>query len=247
MGRLLRRLPVVLAASTVLLQVAYPLVHGHPRDVLTVLTVCLFFLASALHAATTRGAGWALAFVLVTTTTGLVAEAVGVATGVPFGDYRYSHTLGWQVLDVPVVIPLAWAMFAYPSYVVGQRLGRGRVTSALVGAIALASWDLFLDPQMVAAGHWRWLHIRVTVPGVAHVPLSNFLGWALVAIFLLCLLQVLPRRVVDDRVPAALFSWTYLSSVLANLAFFGRPGVALVGGVGMGVVALPHLRSTGSP
>jgi hypothetical protein len=30
--------------------------------------------------------------------------------------------------------------------------------------------------------------------------------------------------------------------VLANLAFFGRPAVALTGGIGMGLVALPLLR-----
>ena len=62
-------------------------------------------------------------------------------------------------------------------------------------------------------------------------------------------LQALPRRRFDrdgdevDRVPYALFLWTYASSVLANAVFFGRPGVALVGGVVMGVVALPFVRA----
>jgi len=237
------RLAAGLAALTVLLQIAYPLVHGHPRDVLTVVTVCAFFLASAVHAAVTRGLPWSLGLVLAAAAAGLLAEAVGVATGVPFGDYRYTHTLGWQLFDVPVVIPLAWAMFAYPALVVGQRLGRSAVTAALLGAAALASWDLFLDPQMVAAGHWRWLDVRHALPGVPGIPVSNFLGWALVALLLLAGLQLLPRRTVDDRVPAVLFGWTYVSSVLANAVFFARPGVALVGGIGMGVVAVPYLRT----
>ena len=237
------RLPVALAALTVLLQVAYPLVHGHPRDVLTVVTVCAFFLASTTHALRTRGLGWTAGLVLLSVGTGLVAEAVGVATGVPFGDYRYSRTLGAQLLAVPVVIPLAWAMFAYPSLVAGQRLARSRPGAALVGAAALAGWDLFLDPQMVAAGHWRWLDVRHALPGVPGIPVSNFLGWALVALVLMAVLQLLPRRCADDRVPAALFGWTYVSSVLANAVFFGRPGVAVVGGLGMGVVAVPYLRT----
>ena len=57
-------------------------------------------------------------------------------------------------------------------------------------------------------------------------------------------LQRLPRtRGADDRQPYALFLWTYVSSVLAFAVFFGRPLVALVGGVGMGLVAVPFARS----
>ena len=241
--RLRSEAPVALAGGTVLLQVAYPLLHGHPRDVLTVVTVIAFFLASATHALVTRGAPWTACFVAVTAGTGLVAEAVGVQTGVPFGRYAYAGSLGLKVLSVPLVVPLAWSMFAYPSLLVGQRLSRSPVVAALVGAAALASWDLFLDPQMVAAGHWRWADVQHHLPGVAHVPVSNFLGWAAVSLVMLTVLQALPRRAVDDRVPHALFVWTYASSVLANAVFFGRPGVAVVGGAVMGAVALPFLRS----
>jgi putative membrane protein len=42
--------------------------------------------------------------------------------------------------------------------------------------------------------------------------------------------------VPDDRLPFVLLGWTYFSSVLANLVFFGRPAVALAGGLGMGAV-----------
>ena len=34
-----------------------------------------------------------------------------------------------------------------------------------IGAFALTSWDLFLDPQMVSAGYWRWNHNAVDLPG----------------------------------------------------------------------------------
>ena len=239
----LRRLPAGLAGLTVLLQVGYPLVHGRPRDLLTVATVLAFFLATTSHALLHRGAGWTAAYVAVTAGTGLVAEAVGTATGVPFGDYAYADTLGPELLAVPVVIPLAWAMFAYPCLLVGQRLGRTPLAATVVGGWALASWDLFLDPQMVEAGHWTWRHVRVGLPGAADVPVSNSLGWLLVGVAMLGVLQLLPRREADDRQPYALFLWTYASSVLAFAVLFGRPVVALVGGVGMGLVAVPLARS----
>ena len=230
----------VLAAATVLLEIAYPLVHGQPRNVLTVVTVVAFFLASATHALAHRGLRWAAAFVLVTVGTGLLAEAVGTATGVPFGHYDYRSSLGAKAFGVPVVIPLAWSMMAYPSLLVGRALSRSRVGAAVVGGWGLASWDLFLDPQMVDAGHWRWQSVRHALPGAPDVPVSNYLGWLAVAILLMAVLQGLPRRPADERVPRALYLWTYASSVLASLAFFGRPATAVVGGVGMGLVAIPY-------
>jgi len=238
-----RRLPAALAVVTVLLQIAYPLVSGHPRDVLTVVTVVAFFLASTSHALLHRGLTWTSVFILVTAGFGLVAEAVGTATGVPFGHYSYASSLGAKVFGVPLVIPLAWSMFAYPSLLVGQALGGSRGRAALIGGWALASWDLFLDPQMVEAGHWRWTSVRHALPGAPHIPVSNYLGWLAVALLMLSLLQLLPRRLpsrrypqghhpgdtgtsdstADDRQPAVLFLWTYGSSVLANAVFFGRP------------------------
>ena len=244
-GTRLRRDPSpVLAAATVLLQIAYPLVRGDARDVLTVVTVVAFFLASTSHALVHRGPRFTAVYVLVTAGFGLVAEAVGTATGLPFGDYAYADTLGPALLGVPVVIPLAWAMFAYPCLVVGQRLARTALGAAAVGGLALASWDLFLDPQMVEAGHWAFADVTTSLPGAPGIPVSNYLGWLLVAWVMLGLLQLLGRRrTVDDRVPAALFLWTWVSSVLANAVFFGRPLVALTGGVVMGLVAVPYALS----
>ncbi len=239
----LRRVPVLLAALTVLLQIAYPLVHDHPRDVLTVVTVVVFFLASAAHAAVHRGARWAAVMVVVTAGTGLLAESVGTSTGYPFGDYDYAGSLGVKLLGVPLVIPMAWTMMAYPCLLVGQRLARSRVGAAVIGGAALASWDLFLDPQMVEAGHWRWTDVRLALPGAPDIPVSNYLGWLAVAVLMVAALQLLPRRTADDRVPSALFLWTYASSVLANAVFFGRPLTALVGGLGMGLVAIPYARA----
>ena len=239
----LRRLPAGLAVATVLLQVAYPLVDGTARDRLTVVTVLAFFAASTTHALLHRGARWTALLVLVTAGTGLLAESVGTSTGVPFGEYDYAGSLGPKLLSVPVVIPLAWTMMAYPCLLVGQRLARTPVGAAVVGGWALAAWDLFLDPQMVEAGHWTWADVELSLPGSPDIPVSNHLGWLLVAVLMLGLLQLLPRRDADDRVPAALFLWTYASSVLAFAVFFGRPVVALVGGVGMGLVAVPYARA----
>jgi uncharacterized membrane protein len=230
----------------VLLQIAYPLTPvGSARDGLTIATVLVFAAASVAHAGLTRGARAAVGLVVVAGGGGLLAEAVGVATGVPFGSYDYAGTLGPRLFGVPVVIPLAWVMMAWPAYLVGARLTRSRAARVAVSAAALASWDLFLDPQMVDAGHWRWAHPSPALPGVPAVPLTNYAGWALVALLLMLVLDrtVPVGQSTVDAVPYALYLWTYVSSVLALAAFFGLPAAALWGGLGMGAVALPLLRA----
>lgn len=232
-------LPWALTAATVLAQIAYPLVEGDARANLTQATVVLFFLASVSHAAVWRGRLWAAAYTVIAVGVGLGVEALGVGTGFPFGTYDYAGTLGPEILGVPYVIPLAWAMMAYPALIVARTLCTGAVTTVVVGAWALASWDVFLDPQMVGEGHWTFTFPDPSPPLVGDIPWTNFAGWLTVALVLMLLLDRLPRRSAPDGAPATLFLWTYLSSILANAVFWDRPGVALAGGLVMGVVALP--------
>ena len=257
-----RRVISGLAIAVVALQIAYPLVaQGPPRHTLTIVTVVVFFLASLTHALAWRGVGFTLTLLAVTGGGGFAVEALGVATGLPFGAYAYTGTLGPEVAGVPLVIPLAWTMMAYPAYTVARRLVAARPLSVVLAGWALTSWDLYLDPQMVAAGHWVWASGG---PAILGIPLSNFAGWFLVATLMMAVLHLVgpaPEDAVrvgedahlvpgpDDTVPILLYLWVYASSLLAHLAFFGLPGSALLGGVGMGVVALPlawalrHARS----
>ncbi|MDQ6875119.1 MAG: carotenoid biosynthesis protein [Actinomycetota bacterium] len=246
MAEAARRTPVALAILVVLAEIAYPLVHGQARATLTIATVLAFFLASVTSALIARGPAWTAGLVLVSAGGGFLAEAVGVASGIPFGQYAYAGSLGAKLAGVPLVIPLAWTMMAYPAYVVAARLVTGRLAQGLLTGLALASWDVFLDPQMVQAGHWRWAHSRPGLPGIPHVPLSNFAGWLAVAVLIgLVLATVVSGRHQPardgsaDAVPVALYLWTYASSVLAHAAFFGLPGSAAWGALLMGLVAVP--------
>lgn len=234
--------PAALAVGVVLLQIAYPLATGAARDTLTVATVVVFFAASVSHAWLQRGARFASWLVVSVCGVGLGVEALGVRTGFPFGTYSYADSLGPKVADVAVVIPLAWTMMAYPALLVGRRLAGRPLPGIAIAAVALASWDLFLDPQMVQAGHWTW-----AAEGVyAGIPLTNYAGWVLTATVMMALLWpalAAAPATRDDRVPAALYLWTWGGSVVAHLVFLGNPVVALVGGVGMGLVAVPFAWS----
>jgi uncharacterized membrane protein len=232
-------LPWVFALGTIAAQIAYPLVDGDWLRRVTLASVVLFFLASVSHALVHRGLRWALTLVAVTAGGGLAAEAVGVRTGLPFGDYTYSGSLGPQLFAVPVVVPLAWTMMAYPMFLAARRIS-SRWT-AVIGGIGLAGWDVFLDPQMVADGRWRWSDPTPGLPGVTDVPLTNLAGWLLVGILMMGLLSVaLPRDRASETVPALLLFWTYVGSIIGNVFWFGADSVAMAGALAMGLVAIPY-------
>jgi putative membrane protein len=229
-----------LVGLTVLAQISYPLVGGDARTVVTIATVCLGFAAAVFSAAATRGVRVAGLLVLITAGGGLLVEAVGTKSGFPFGPYAYTSSLGPKVAGVPWVIPLAWTMMAWPAWLVAGRLAGTGWRRVLVAGWGLASWDLFLDPQMVAAGHWVWRPGGGPgLPGVPGIPWTNYAGWLVVGIVMMAVLPRAALQTGSDSPMYAFYLWTYASSVLAHAAFFGLPASAAWGGVGMGLVAIP--------
>lgn len=245
-----KRLPWALLGVLVLAQICYPLTGGHVRAGLTVATVVLGCLLSVTHALLTRGPRAAIALVGTATLGGFAVEAVGVATGFPFGTYVYSGQLGPKLLGVPLIIPLAWTWMAWPAWLAAQRLPIARWARIGVAAVGLAAWDLFLDPQMVAEGYWRWRSATPALPGVPGVPIGNYLGWLGFAVLLMTALSFASGSTAPLRADApilALWLWTYASSVLAHAVFLDLPASAAWGGVLMGVAVLPLVRHLRRP
>jgi putative membrane protein len=254
-----------LLAAVIGTEILYPLVDGAVRARLVVVTVVLGFAASVWHAAATRGTRVAAALVAVTAGGGFAVEALGVATGFPFGGYAYTGALGPRLAGVPVIIPLAWTWMAWPAWLAAARLTRrrsplrrgprertgdlrrpaARVARVALAAVGLAAWDLFLDPQMVVEGYWRWDDPTPALPGVPDVPVGNYLGWLAVALIMMAVLSSLDTSAdrgadhTTDRPMYAMYLWTYASSVMAHAVFLGLPAAAVWGGLGMGLVAVP--------
>ncbi|AEV82626.1 hypothetical protein ACWT_1607 [Actinoplanes sp. SE50] len=247
-----RHLPWGLLGALVLAQICYPLTEGDTRAGLTVLTVLLGVAFSLSHALLTRGPRALTALLSTATLGGFAVEAIGVATGFPFGSYEYSGRLGPRLLGVPLIIPLAWTWMAWPAWLAALRVTRRRLPRILVAGAGLAAWDVFLDPQMVAEDYWRWRHPVPALPGVPGVPLGNYLGWLGFALLLMTALAAVAGRAADrplsaDRPALALWIWTYASSVLAHAVFLSLPASAAWGALIMGAAVLPLLARLRAP
>jgi putative membrane protein len=242
-GALSRALPLVLTALLVATAIAYPLTGGAARDTVSWAIVLLGAALSVAHAWLSRGRRTGLGVLGVVAVTAVCFEAVGLATGFPYGSYRYSAALGPTLLGVPFLVPLAWLMMAWPSWLLADLLTR-RVRPALhrairiaVAAAVFAGWDVVLDPQLVQAGYWTWAHPHPGLPGIGTVPLTNLAGWLLAGLVLMTALDVLIGRSfvtdgprVDAAAPLLALAWMTVGGAVAEAGWLGLPGPALWGG-----------------
>src|ERR1700684_328841 len=96
----------------------------------------VFVLFAVLHCA--RCEGWRRTGLFFATAAIIswVLEETGVRTGLIYGPYHYSNLLGPKLGHVPVLIPLAWFMMIYPSWVTARALLRGVNTRPAAGIAA---------------------------------------------------------------------------------------------------------------
>lgn len=178
--------------------VALPDIPGGVR------TLTLFLmLSSFFHAWYSLGGKNTLIFFVLSAVVAWIFEQVGVETGLIYGPYHYTDRLGIKLGHVPLLIPLAWFMMIYPSYVIsnliadgqpdGTRGGIGRIVwLAFLGAMVMTAWDVAMDPIMSgpAMRAWTW---EQGGPYFG-VPAQNFAGWVLTTFTVYLLYRLFERK-----------------------------------------------------
>ncbi len=172
-----------------------------PGGLATITLILVLF--SLWHASYALGARLTAAFFAITAVTSWVFEEVGVGTGLVYGAYRYTGALGPGLGGVPLLIPLAWFMMIYPSYMVANLIVDRRVIGspgsrthllglAFVGAFVMAAWDLLADPILSGPPYRAWVWEQ-TGP-IFGIPPQNFVGWLATAFVVFVLYRSLERR-----------------------------------------------------
>ncbi|MCO7219783.1 carotenoid biosynthesis protein [Klenkia sp. PcliD-1-E] len=227
------RLPWVVTAALLATAIAYPLTAGDGRDAVSWAIVLLGSALTLVHAGLSRGWRTGLSVAALAVVVSVLFEAVGLATGFPYGSYTYSDALGPTLLGVPFLVPLAWLMMVWPSWLLARRLVPAhRVGRVAVAAYVFAAWDVVLDPQLVQAGYWTWAHPTPGLPGIDTVPLTNLGGWLLAGLVLMTLLDLLVAHrpaALPDHAPLVALAWMVLGGALAHAGWLGLPGSAVWG------------------
>lgn len=227
---------VIYALLTAALQYLMNVTRNIPFFLVPLVTLLGFSIA-LLHAGTrinwTRTL-WLLASAFVVS---LTFESVGVLTGMVYGPYHYTDKLGYLFLGlVPLIIPVAWFMMMYPSFIMADwiipvKAAARPVWVAAVGAAIMTAWDVVMDPVMVMGGHWVW---EVDGPYFG-IPLQNFTGWWLTTFVTFAVFIWLGKPSLADysnpqfdRLAVVLFVVTASGSI-AGALLGGLGGAALAG------------------
>jgi putative membrane protein len=134
--------------------------------------------------------GWrhSIAFFILSAIVSWLCEEIGVITGCIYGSYHYTDMLGMKLGHVPVLIPLAWFMMIYPSYIIANLIAGDEsikkkssffriVWLSLLSAVVMTAFGLVIDPALsnpkVAA--WVWEQDGIYFG----IPLQNYAGWLL--------------------------------------------------------------------
>jgi putative membrane protein len=226
--------------------VALPSVPGGLKMLTAVLA--LFSLAHAWYA---LGVRHTLAFFGLSAVISWAFEQAGVATGLVFGAYHYTDYLGPKLGHVPYLIPLAWFMMIYPSYVIANLALARRPTGtprglvplvqlAAASAVAMTVWDLVIDPILSGPSTRAW--IWESGGPYFGIPIQNYLGWLATTFAVYLAYRAVEQRVASAPVGsmpawvAALPVAAYALMLASNLLSGAAPAaVAPIGLVAMGI------------
>ena len=169
---------ILIVISVILFLVSY-FVYVFPKHPGFTPLSSLFIIGMALpsYVSLARWIGKARASVIITilSAAAVIVEGIAIVTGLPYGHFSYSDTLGYRLLGL-----VPWSVaFAYPPILLGSLTAASHLIESrgwrliAVATLLTVSVDLVLDPAAVALGFWGW----DTGGSYYGVPAVNFIGW----------------------------------------------------------------------
>lgn len=106
----------------------------------------------------------------------MILEVVGENTGYIFGNYTYGETLGFKLIDVPLIIGLNWVLVILGIYFyIDSKFKRKSFVPPITALIAVA-FDFILEPVATKLDYWSW---QLDI-----IPLQNYIAWFIIAYLL---------------------------------------------------------------
>jgi putative membrane protein len=144
-------------------------------------------------------------FLVLIFISGFAAEWAGIHKHWFFGEYTYGKTLGFKVLDVPLIVGVNWFLLTYSASVLMQRSRlKSMFLRIIIGSLILVLLDLLIEPVAVRLDYWQWAGDAVL--------LKNYLSWFLASVVMLSIYELF--RFKYQSVVAPVF-------LLIQFIFFG--------------------------
>lgn len=123
-------------------------------------------------------------------------EAIGVKTGIIFGEYSYGSTLGLKLFETPLIIGLNWILLVYLTASIFQQTNLPEGIKVLFASLTMLIYDVVMEPVASLLDMWHWKNDVI--------PHRNYLAWFVLALFFHIILKISGVR-TNNRLALVLF------------------------------------------
>lgn len=109
-------------------------------------------------------------------------EALGVSTGIIFGNYSYGSSLSIKLLKTPLLIGFNWLLLIYGTASLTEKLRTNGIVKILTASALMVVYDIVLEIAAPHLGMWQF------DSGIA--PLRNYAAWFLLSILFHSILRL---------------------------------------------------------
>lgn len=145
-----------------------------------------------------------IAIVLLT----FIIEAIGVNTGVLFGEYYYGKSLPVKIWGTPVIIGFNWLLLSYGVVVLLRMKPVLRKYLPILAGVLMTLFDSIMEPVAMKTGMWNWT--------ANSVPLQNYVIWFMVSVLIAASFEIFEIK-TQQKIGAWIFVLQFFFFVLLNL------------------------------
>ena len=153
------------------------LTNNQTIDFLSLTPLNLLINAALLLLNHQRGTIKQLIVFLIIAVVGFFIEAIGVNTGLIFGNYVYKTTLGWKFLETPLIIGVNWVLLTCAVVYSIENKIKSKFGIAFASSCLLVVLDILIEPVAIQYDFWSW--------NEAIVPIKNYVAWFIIS-FIFC-------------------------------------------------------------
>lgn len=118
---------------------------------------------------------------------GFAVEAIGVNTGLIFGDYTYNNVLGVKVFGTPLIMGINWLLLIYCTSAITSLMRMSAVKKVFLSSVIVLAYDIIIEKVAGNLGMWHWEG--------GEVPLRNYAAWFIISFIFHSLIKFMKVKI----------------------------------------------------
>lgn len=135
-------------------------------------------------------------------------EAIGVKTGILFGEYIYGSSLSVKIFQTPILIGFNWLMLTYGVVQLLRQNSFTRKYLILIGSVIMTAYDFVMEPVAMKTDMWSW--------SFNQIPLQNYIMWFIISSIILAGFEIFAIK-TNNKIAGRIFLFQLLFFLILHL------------------------------